>query len=89
VACFSCRSENVKAFTSEINIHLPGKANPTKSVLAFPKLLVCMDCGLADILLSEDELRNLKETCSSCSREILADMECDSSTKPPACGVDE
>jgi hypothetical protein len=50
---------------------------------------VCMDCGLADILLSEDELRNLKETCSSCSREILADMECDSSTKPPACGVDE
>jgi hypothetical protein len=89
VACFSCRSENVKAFTSEINIHFPGKANLTKSVLAFPKLLVCMDCGLADILLSEHELRNLKETCSSCSREILADMECDSSTKPPRCGFDE
>jgi hypothetical protein len=89
VACFSCRSENVKAFTSEINIHLPAKANLTKSVLAFPKLLVCLDCGLADILLSGDELRNLKETCSSCSREILADMECESSTKPPGCGVDE
>ncbi len=89
MACYSCRSENVKAFTTEINIHLPGKANLTKSVLAFPKLLVCMDCGLADILLSEDELRNLKETCSSCSRETLADTECESSTKPPRCGVDE
>jgi len=89
VAYFACRSENVKAFTSEINIHFPGKANLTKSVLAFPKLLVCMDCGLADVLLSEDELRNLKETCSSCSREILADMECESSTKTPRSGVNE
>lgn len=89
MACFSCRSENVKAFTSEINIHLPGKADLKKSVLAFPKLLVCMDCGLADVLLSEDELRNLKDTCSSCNREILADMECESSTEPPDRGVNE
>jgi hypothetical protein len=89
VACFSCRSENVKAFTSEINIRFPGKANLTKSVLASPKLLVCMDCGLADVLLSEDELRNLKETYSSCSREILTDMECESSTKTPGPGVNE
>jgi hypothetical protein len=73
VACFSCRSENVKAFTSEINIHFPGKANLTKSVLPCAKLLVCMDCGLADVLLSEDQLRNLKETYSQCCREILAD----------------
>jgi hypothetical protein len=50
VACFSCRSENVKAFTSEINIRFPGKTNLTESVLASPKLLVCMDCGLADVL---------------------------------------
>jgi hypothetical protein len=74
VACFSCRSENVKAFTSEINIHFPGKANQTKSFLAYPKLLVCLDCGLADVLLSEDELRNLRETDSSVSCEIVADV---------------
>jgi hypothetical protein len=55
MACFSCRSENVKAFTSEINIRFPGRANLTKSLPAFPKLLVCLDCGLADVLLSEDE----------------------------------
>jgi hypothetical protein len=29
-----------------------------------------LDCGLADVLLSEDELRNLRETDSSVSCEI-------------------
>jgi hypothetical protein len=48
-----------------------------------------MDCGLADVLLSEDELRNVKETYLSCSQEILADMECESSTKIPGSGVNE
>ena len=74
MACLSCRSENVKAFTSEINIHFPGKANLTKSVFAFPKLLVCLDCGLADVLLSEGELRNLRESYSSVSPEIDAEI---------------
>ena len=72
MACLSCRSENVRAFATRINIDLPGKVSLT-SILAFPKLLVCLDCGLADVLLSEDELRNLKETYSSVSRETLAD----------------
>ena len=89
MACYSCRSENVKAFTSEIDIRFPGRANLTKSVVASPKLLVCMDCGLADVLLSQDELRNLKEMYSSGSQEILADMECESSTKIPDSGVNE
>ena len=40
----------------------------------YPRLLVCLDCGLADALLSEDELRNLREMYSSMSRENLADM---------------
>jgi hypothetical protein len=74
MACFSCRSENVKAFTSEINIRFPGRANLTKSLPAFPKLLVCLDCGFADVLLSEDELRKLREMYSSVSRENIADM---------------
>jgi len=82
MACFSCRSENVKAFTSEINIHFPGKANLTKSILAFPKLLVCLDCGLADVLLSEEELRQLKEY-SSVTREIPADVNVNIQPEPP------
>jgi hypothetical protein len=87
VSCFSCKSENVKAFRSEINIHVPGKANPAKNVVASPKLLVCLDCGLADVLLSEDELRNLKETYSSCSREVLEDMEHDCITEDSGSGL--
>jgi hypothetical protein len=84
MACFSRRSENVKAFTSEINIHFPGKANLTKSLLAHPKLLVCLDCGLADVLLNADELRNLRETDSSVvSREILADVNVSLPPKSP------
>jgi len=72
----------VKAFTSEINIHFPGKANLTKSVLTFPKLLVCLDCGLADVLLSEHELRQLREY-SSVTREILADVNVNIPPEPP------
>ena len=74
MACFSCRSENVRAFPSEINIHIVGKVDLTKCVLAFPKLLVCLDCGLADVLLSDDELRDLREIYSSVSGEVLPDL---------------
>jgi hypothetical protein len=70
---FPVDQKTVKAFTSEINIHVPG-IDMTRSVLASPKLLVCLGCGLADVLLSEDELQNLRETYVSVSREILADM---------------
>ena len=73
MACLSCRSENVRAFTTQINIDPPAKASPTSRVLAFPRLLVCLDCGLADVLLSEEELRNLREMYSSVKREIPAD----------------
>jgi hypothetical protein len=83
MACLSCRSENVKAFVSEISIHFPGIVNLTKSLLAYPKLLVCLDCGLADILLSEDELRNLRETYSSVSRKVLAEMNVSLPPKSP------
>jgi len=83
MACFSCRSENVKAFDSEISIHFPAKSNLTNSLLASPKLLVCLDCGLADVLLSEDELRNLRETYSSGSCEILKNRNASLAPKSP------
>jgi hypothetical protein len=61
VACSSCRSDAVKVFASEINIHLQTIENATKSILTFPKLLICLDCGLADFLLAEEELRSLRD----------------------------
>jgi hypothetical protein len=89
MACGSCRSENVKTFTSEINIHFPEKADLTKSVLAFPKLLVCLDCGLADVLLSQDELRNLNEMYSSCSGKSSRIANMSLPPKPSTSRIDE
>ena len=71
MACFSCRLENVKAFATEVNIHFSGKANLRKSLLAYPKLFVCLDCGFAHVLLSEDELQSLRKTYLSLDRDIL------------------
>jgi hypothetical protein len=51
-------------FAGEIVIHLKGIENATKSIVAFPKILICLDCGLADFLLREEELQNLREACS-------------------------
>jgi hypothetical protein len=64
VACSSCRSDAVKVFASEINIHFLEPENATKSILTFPKLLICLNCGLADFLLTGEDLQSLRETCS-------------------------
>ena len=60
--CKSCKSENQTAFPSEINIHFPGNRDLTMpTVLAFPTLLVCLDCGFTKFVTAETELRVLKE----------------------------
>ena len=62
MSCKLCQSENHTTFNSEINIHLPGfknLANPT--VLVFPEIVVCLDCGLTEFRLEETELRQLAE----------------------------
>jgi hypothetical protein len=44
-------------FNAEINIHLPGLKNLDQpAVLVFPKLLICLDCGLVEFTLSESEV---------------------------------
>ena len=53
----SCGSGNQAEFSAEINIHFSGLKNLDKpSVLVFPKLLVCLDCGLSQFTLPETEL---------------------------------
>ena len=59
VPCHSCQSENQKHFPSEMNIHIP--QNLERSVFAFPKLLVCLDCGTTEFRLEEILLRMLTE----------------------------
>jgi hypothetical protein len=61
MSCPSCASRNQSEFTAEIMIHFKGPVlidNP--GVLAFPKILVCMDCGASRFTTSDAELRELR-----------------------------
>lgn len=58
--CASCVS--VAEFPAEINIHFSGPNTLDKpSILVFPKLLVCLDCGFSQFDLPESELYPLRE----------------------------
>jgi hypothetical protein len=59
--CLSCKSSKQSFFPAEINIHLPGLEGLDKqSVWAFPSLLVCSECGLAQFKLSQLQLGQLR-----------------------------
>jgi hypothetical protein len=60
MACRSCGAENQAKFASEVSVHVLGLENVNKpTVLVFPRLLVCMDCGFTELTLAENELRLL------------------------------
>jgi hypothetical protein len=62
MACGSCGSERQIEFGAEINIHFRGLKNmDTPSVLVFPTLLACLDCGFSRFTIPETELRVLRE----------------------------
>jgi len=68
MACRSCGLENQIGFGAEINIHFPGREGLNRpTVLAFPKLLVCENCGFAEFNMPETELRLLKKGAAECS----------------------
>jgi hypothetical protein len=59
--CTSCRSENRKTFTSEIAIHFPGIEGLNKPIVwVFPRISVCLACGLAQFTIPEKELEVLR-----------------------------
>jgi hypothetical protein len=71
--CNSCQSTNLSAFPAEINIHFPGINNLTRpTVLVFPHLSVCLDCGVTQFTLSGDQVRALSEPESSRSDAAAA-----------------
>jgi hypothetical protein len=70
--CRSCASANLIELDSEMNIHFPGlKSLDQPSIHAFPKLSVCLDCGLTESVISEAELRKLRECASNVVRISL------------------
>jgi hypothetical protein len=61
MACSVCGSGRQKEFPSEINIHPPRglKHLSTPGVFAFPRLMVCLDCGSTEFVLEEGERNEL------------------------------
>jgi len=60
MSCPVCASSNQAEFSAEINIHFSGLKNLDRpSVLVFPKVVVCLDCGFAEFTVPEDKLPHL------------------------------
>jgi predicted nucleic-acid-binding Zn-ribbon protein len=60
MSCRSCGSENQTKFASEITIHILGLENVNKpTVMVFPKLLLCMNCGFTEFTIAENEMHLL------------------------------
>ena len=62
MSCRSCSSNNQTEFGSEIIIHFSGLKNlDVPTVMVFPKIAVCLDCGVTEFTIPDAELRQLRE----------------------------
>ena len=60
MSCKSCQSQNRRNLYGELAIHFPGVEGLTKPIIwVFPKLVVCLDCGVTELTIPEPELRRL------------------------------
>lgn len=58
--CRVCGSEHLQKLRGEIAMRVPGLKNIDKPVVwLFPDIVVCMDCGISEFAVPEDELRML------------------------------
>jgi hypothetical protein len=57
--CASCQSSNQREFSAELCIHVEHADDA--GILIFPRVLVCMDCGLVRFVLTMNELGQLRE----------------------------
>jgi hypothetical protein len=63
MACTRCQSDNQEMFPAEINAHFPGFEGLSKpTVWIFPRLLVCLDCGLTEFTIPGTQLQQLSGT---------------------------
>ncbi len=60
--CDLCSSTNLAEFTVEMMIHLTADGSAEDpGVLAFSRVLVCLDCGASRFTTPDAELRMLRE----------------------------
>ena len=63
MSCKSCKSSRQTEFRGEICLHFPGGLESLDKPLvwAFPKVVVCLDCGLAQFAIPEAELKLIQQ----------------------------
>lgn len=60
MTCTWCGSDKQRRFTAEVAIHTPGLEGLDKPVAwVFPELFLCLNCGKAEFIVPDDELRKL------------------------------
>lgn len=70
--CTLCGSANLGKFTAEIAIHFRGLENLEKPIAwVFPKIVVCLDCGIAQFAVPETELQMLSKRDAAAPDEPL------------------
>ena len=62
MACKRCGSDDQSTFNGEVAVHYPGLKGLDKPIVwVFPKLGVCLHCGLTEFTVPESETRVLRE----------------------------
>ena len=71
MSCKGCASDEQRNFNGELAIHFPGLESLDKPIVwVFPKLMVCLNCGFAEFVISEEQVEQLKNgDASAQSRE--------------------
>jgi hypothetical protein len=55
--CALCQSANLAEFNTEMMIHFSGQKNiDHPGILAFPKVLICLNCGSSQFAVLENDL---------------------------------
>ena len=61
VLCRSCLVSELSQFNGEIAIHFPGLQGLNKPIVwVWPKVFVCLKCGVAEFQIPEEELQVLR-----------------------------
>jgi hypothetical protein len=87
MSCPSCLSGKQAEFPAEMIVHFSGPENlDNPGVWVFPKLLVCLDCGVSRFTIPEPSMSLLKlgtwKAKSSPLREIVHDIPLSRGTPP-------
>jgi hypothetical protein len=70
MSCKQCASD-LKSFNGEVAIHFPGREGLDKPIVwVFPRLMVCLHCGLVEFMLPNAQIQELKNSDFPRSRAV-------------------